>query len=213
MSGQGQERSFSSRLCDHEGTAMKSDQVENFPGVLPSSGSREELKKRGRPPVRMMQSGSEDIVIGENSALEGSFETQGSMFVDGNLMGTDLRAMFLSVGAAGSVAGKADVTRAEIAGTFDGHLTAEGEVILRPTAHVSGEITCGKLVSHRGACVRAHVTVVEEEPQYSEVAVDPRLLPVVRFQKRLSRRLVQRVVNFALGAAVTLGLVGLINYF
>ena len=191
---------------------MKSDQVENFPGALPSSGSREELKKRGRPPVRMMQSGSEDIVIGENSALEGSFETQGSMFVDGNLMGTDLRALFLSVGAAGSVAGKAHVTRAEIAGTFDGHLNAEGEVILRPTAHVSGEITCGKLVSHRGACVRAHVTVVEDEPQYSEVAIDPRLLPVVRFQKRLSRRLVQRVVNFGCGAAVTLGLVGLVSY-
>lgn len=192
---------------------MKSDQVENFPGALPSSGSREELKKRGRPPVRMMQSGSEDIVIGENSALEGSFETQGSMFVDGNLMGTDLRAMLLSIGAAGSVAGKANVTRAEIAGTFDGHLNAEGEVILRATAHVSGEITCGKLVSHRGACVRAHVNVVEEEPEYREVAGDPRLLPVVRFQKRISRRLVQRVVNFACGVAVTLGLVGLASYF
>lgn len=192
---------------------MKSDQVENFPGVLPSNGSREEIKKRGRPPVRMMRSGSEDIVVGENSALEGSFETQGSMFVDGNLMGTDLRAMLLSIGTTGSVAGKANVTRAEIAGTFDGHLNAEGEVILRATAHVSGEITCGKLVSHRGACVRAHVTVLEDEPEYSEVPLDPKILPVMQFQKRLSRRFVQRVMNFGYGVGFTLGLIGLVSYF
>ena len=192
---------------------MKSDQVENFPGALPSSGSREEIKKRGRPPVRMMRSGSEDIVVGENSALEGSFETQGSMFVDGNLMGTDLRAMLLSIGTTGSVAGKANVTRAEIAGTFDGHLNAEGEVILRATAHVSGEITCGKLVSHRGACVRAHVTVLEDEPEYSEVPLDPKILPVMQFQKRLSRRFVQRVMNFGYGVGFTLGLIGLVSYF
>ncbi|MFZ3033887.1 MAG: polymer-forming cytoskeletal protein [Parvibaculum sp.] len=192
---------------------MKSDQVENFPGALPSNGSREEIKKRGRPPVRMMRSGSEDIVVGENSALEGSFETQGSMFVDGNLMGTDLRAMLLSIGATGSVAGKANVTRAEIAGTFDGHLNAEGEVILRATAHVSGEITCGKLVSHRGACVRAHVTVLEDELEYSEVPLDPKILPVIQFQKRLSRRFVQRAMNFAYGVGATLGLIGLVSYF
>lgn len=192
---------------------MKSDQVENFPGALPSNGSREEIKKRGRPPVRMMRSGSEDIVVGENSALEGSFETQGSMFVDGNLMGTDLRAMLLSIGTTGSVAGKANVTRAEIAGTFDGHLNAEGEVILRATAHVSGEITCGKLVSHRGACVRAHVTVLEDELEYSEVPLDPKILQVIQFQKRLSRRFVQRAMNFAYGVGATLGLIGLVCYF
>ena len=191
---------------------MKSDQVESFPGALPSNGSREEIKMRGRPPVRMMRSGSEDIVVGENSALEGSFETQGSMFVDGNLMGTDLRAMLLSIGSTGSVAGKANVTRAEIAGTFDGHLNAEGEVILRATAHVSGEITCGKLISHRGACVRAHVTVLEDEPEYSEVTLDPKILPVVRIPKRLSRRFVQQATNFAYGVCFTLGIFGLASY-
>lgn len=192
---------------------MKTDQVENFPNALPSSGSREDIKKRGRPPVRMMRSGSEDIVIGENSTLEGSFETQGSMFVDGSLMGTDLRASLLSIGTVGSVVGKAKVMRAEIAGTFDGHLNAEGEVILRATAHVSGEITCGKIVSHRGACVRAHVMVLEEEPEYSEVTFDPKILPVVRFKKRVSRRLVQRAVNFGYGAFFALGLIGLLSYF
>jgi len=192
---------------------MKSDQVESFPSSLPLSGSREEVKKRGRPPVRMMRSGSEDIVIGENSALEGSFETQGSMFVDGNLMGTDLRASLLSIGAAGSVAGKAHVARAEIAGTFDGHLSVEGEVILRATSHVSGEITCGKLVSHRGASIQAHVTVLEDEAEYGEVTLDTKILPLVRFPKRLSRRSVQRVVNFVYGACATLGLLGLASYF
>ena len=37
--------------------------------------------------------------------------------------------------------------------------------------------------------------------------------PLVRFPKRLSRRSVQRVVNFVYGACATLGLLGLASYF
>lgn len=191
---------------------MKSDQIENFPGALPSGQPREELKKYQPTTVRMMRAGSEDIVVGENSSLEGSFETQGSMFVDGSLMGADLRTMLLSIGTSGSVAGNAHVGRAEIAGTFDGQLVVSGEVILRSTSHVTGEITCGKLISHRGATVRAHVNVVEDELEGGEVFDDGKMPSVSRLQRKISRQQLRRVMTFAYGVFFALGSVGLASY-
>ncbi len=191
---------------------MKSEQIESFPGALLSGDAREEVKKRNNTTLRMMRAGSEDIVVGENSSLEGSFETQGSMFVDGSLMGADLKTTLLSIGAAGSVAGNAQVTRAEIAGTFDGHLNVTGEVILRSTSHVTGEITCGKLISHRGATVRAHVTVLEEEPEFADMAEEHKVLPVSRLKRHMTRSFVRRATPFAYGVFFTLGTIGIASY-
>lgn len=190
---------------------MKSEQIESFPGALPSGGTREEVKKHSTTTLRMMRAGSEDIVVGENSSLEGSFETQGSMFVDGSLMGADLKTTLLSIGAAGSVAGNAQVTRAEIAGTFDGHLNVTGEVILRSTSHVTGEITCGKLISHRGATVRAHVNVVEDELESAEIFEDSKIPSMSKLQRKISRQQLRRVMTFGYGVFFTLGSIGLVS--
>ncbi|MES1989880.1 MAG: polymer-forming cytoskeletal protein [Pseudomonadota bacterium] len=189
---------------------MKSDQIENFPGILPSGEIRQETKRHSTATMRVMRAGSEDIVVGENSSLEGSFETQGSMFVDGSLMGADLRTTLLSIGVSGSVAGNAHVSRAEIAGTFDGQLIVSGEVILRSTSHVTGEITCGKLISHRGATVRAHVNVLEDE--YEETGDDMKPIPVLKFQNRISKASMRRAIVFAYGVFFTLGTIGIVSY-
>tara|TARA_R110000868_G_scaffold242393_4_gene497905 strand:+ start:8627 stop:9301 length:675 start_codon:yes stop_codon:yes gene_type:complete len=195
-----------------EDPKMKSDQIENFPGALPSGQPREEVKKHQPATVRMMRAGSEDIVVGENSSLEGSFETQGSMFVDGSLMGADLRTTLLSIGTSGSVAGNTHVSRAEIAGTFDGQLIVSGEVILRSTSHVTGEITCGKLISHRGATVRAHVNVVEDDSENGEHFDDGKIPQSSKLQRKISTPQLRRFITFAYGVFFTLGAIGLASY-
>lgn len=193
---------------------MKSEQFESFPGALQSTQAQEgHIKKVASSTVRMMRAGNEDIVVGENSSLEGSFETQGSMFVDGALMGADLRTNLLSIGASGTVAGDAHAVRAEIAGTYDGRLTVSGEVILRSTSHVTGEISCGRLVSHRGATVRAQVTVLEDEQDYADAADEPRSLPLVKFKGRVSRSFMKRAISFGYGVFFTLGSLGVASYF
>ena len=191
---------------------MKSDQIENFPGVLPSGEIRQDMKRHNTATMRVMRAGSEDIVVGENSSLEGSFETQGSMFVDGSLMGADLRTTLLSIGVSGSVAGNAHVSRAEIAGTFDGQLIVSGEVILRSTSHVTGEITCGKLISHRGATVRAHVNVIEDEHDYVDAGDEMKPIPAFKLQQRISKSFLRRAVVFAYGVFFTLGTIGIVSY-
>lgn len=172
---------------------------------------KENGKRATAAMVRVMRAGSEDIVVGENSSLEGSFETQGSMFVDGSLTKADLRTTLLSIGTAGSVEGNATVGRAEIAGDFDGRLEVEGEVILRSTSHVVGEIVCGKLISHRGACIRAHVTVTEDESETAEATEHVRIAKLTSWRIRLRGGLWRRLTSFGYGVFFSLGTLGILS--
>ena len=191
---------------------MNTDPIESFAG--PKSATPP--KESGRKPiatatVRVLRAGSEDIVVGENSSLEGSFETQGSMFVDGMMSRADLKTCLLSIGVAGSVEGSANADRAEIAGTFDGRLVVSGEVILRSSSHVTGEIQCGKLISHRGATIKAQVTVIEDEIDPSEISDEGRSLRMLPLKKNATRSFLRRSATCGYGVFFTLGTLGIVS--
>jgi cytoskeletal protein CcmA (bactofilin family) len=191
---------------------MNTDPIESFAG--PKSATPP--KESGRKPiatatVRVLRAGSEDIVVGENSSLEGSFETQGSMFVDGMMSRADLKTCLLSIGVAGSVEGSANADRAEIAGTFDGRLVVNGEVILRSSSHITGEIQCGKLISHRGATIKAQVTVIEDEIDPSEMSDEGRPLRRLPLKKSVTRSFLRRSATFGYGVFFTLGALGIVS--
>lgn len=190
---------------------MSSDPVESFDDANSPSAFRDVPRRVPTATVRVMRAGSEDIVVGENSSLEGSFETQGSMFVDGQMSRADLKTSLLSIGVAGSVEGSASAERAEIAGAFDGHLVVAGEVILRSSSHVTGEIHCGKLISHRGATIRAHVTVAEDDAPLVEGIESVRPIGMHPFPVGLSRSLLRRSMTFGYGIFFALGTIGIVS--
>lgn len=117
-----------------------------------------ELKARS---VKAMQS-SEDIHVGPNTQLSGGFNTNGMMIVDGRVDNADIAADRLVVSHIGDLEGKAVVHRAEISGVFSGELVAGDEVIVRPTAKISGSVHCQKLVIHRGARIECTFSCVQE---------------------------------------------------
>jgi len=192
---------------------MNTDSVEPFSSVPSTTPSKESGRKSIASTVRVLRAGSEDIVVGENSSLEGSFETQGSMFVDGTMSRADLRTCLLSIGVAGSVEGSAHADRAEIAGRFEGQLVVTGEVILRSSSHVTGEIQCGKLISHRGATIKAEVTVVEDEDEAGETGNEFRALASRPLRANVTRSFLRRSATFGYGVFFTLGAIGLVSLF
>lgn len=105
---------------------------------------------------------SEDIHVGPSTQLFGVFQTRGVMIVDGQIEGADILAERLVLSHVGQVAGKALVQRAELSGVFDGDLVASDEVIIRPTAKISGSVRCQKLVIHRGASIECHFSCASE---------------------------------------------------
>ncbi|WP_041535937.1 bactofilin family protein [Parvibaculum lavamentivorans] len=181
------------------------------PGLSPKGESRQPA--RADAPVRLLRAGNEDITIGENSILEGSFDTQGSMFVDGAAINADLRAAQLSIGATGRVEGQATVLRAEIAGTFDGTLMCSGEVILRSSSRISGELKCAKLVTHRGAVIAAEIHIVSDEEGGEEAIAGLSGFPPSWPTPFWSRRRIRKLLPYGYGAFLTLGAMGIWSFF
>ena len=52
---------------------------------------------------------------------------------------------------------------ADIAGQFDGELTAKGELRLQPTARVKGTIRYGQIVIEAGGEISGDVAVISKE--------------------------------------------------
>lgn len=120
-----------------------------------------ELKARQ---AKALQS-SEDIHVGPNTQLSGGFTTNGMMIVDGRVDDGDITADRLVVSHIGTLDGRAVVYRAEISGVFSGELLASDEVIVRPTARLSGNVQCQRLVIHRGARIECTFSCTPEPGQ------------------------------------------------
>lgn len=178
-------------------------------GAAPKGNAAQ--SKRSDAPVRLLRAGNEDITIGENSVLEGSFDTQGAMFVDGAAVNADLHAAQLSIGATGRVEGQATVLRAEIAGAFEGVLECSGEVILRSSSRIGGELKCAKLVTHRGAIIDAQVRIIggdydSEEDGPAATSFPPAMRGAVR---PWTRRRIRKTMPVLGGAILAVGLIGI----
>lgn len=181
-------------------------------GAAAEAPAKDGRMRRTDTPVRLIRAGNEDITIGENSLLEGSFETQGSIFVDGAAVNADLRAAQLSIGATGRVEGQAAVLRAEIAGVFDGTLECTGEVILRSSSRIAGEVKCAKLVTHRGAVIDAQVRVITDGDEPEEKSAQAAAIAQAARDSAIrpwTRRRFKRAVPVVSGAMLSLCLVGL----
>ncbi|MFA7584628.1 MAG: polymer-forming cytoskeletal protein [Novosphingobium sp.] len=180
------------------------------PADQPGARQDNAQPRRADMPVRLLRAGNEDITIGENSVLEGSFETQGAMFVDGAAVNADLRATQLSIGATGRVEGQASVLRAEIAGTFDGTLECAGEVILRSSSRIAGEIKCARLVTHRGAVIAAQVRILDDDEGEEEGMLGlAAILPHKTARRFWNRRKFRQIVPIAYGMFLALGAIGI----
>jgi cytoskeletal protein CcmA (bactofilin family) len=170
--------------------------------------SSSELKARQS---KAMQT-SEDIHVGPNTQLSGGFSTNGMMIVDGRVDSADIAADRLVISHIGNLEGKAVVHRAEISGVFSGELLAGDEVIVRPTARLSGTVNCQKLVIHRGARIECAFTCVSE----AGAEVDSSHADSQRdkaFGQRLSALARRERLMFAAGAASVLAAMGVVAMF
>ncbi len=150
---------------------------------------------------------SEDIHVGPNTQLSGGFSTDGMMIVDGRVDSADVAADRLVLSHIGELEGNATVQRAEISGIFNGTLVASDEVIVRPTARISGTVRCQKLVIHRGA--RIECTFSCSPDAVTEVVSDAaNAAPQPRANWLGTMHLQRQRKAFLAGAGSVLALVG-----
>ena len=103
-----------------------------------------------------------NTIVGKGSVLEGNFELQDGVRVDGRLAGRLESSGILIVGPTGVVnADPIRVRDAIVAGRVEGNIEAEHQVKLDATAVVVGNVTGKVLIVEEGATLRGLCDVGE----------------------------------------------------
>jgi len=97
-----------------------------------------------------------DTLIGKDTTLRGTVESEGSIRVDGRFEGDITTAGDLFVGEGGFVQGTIVAKNITVAGHLQGKVEARGRLELLPTANVQGEIKMTLLVVEEGAYLQGN---------------------------------------------------------
>lgn len=100
--------------------------------------------------------------VGPAIALSGEIAACEKLIVEGRVSAGLNRCRHLEVTRAGRFSGTAEVESAEIAGRFDGELTAR-RVFVRASARMSGKIRYGEMIMEPGAQIRGELTPLEPD--------------------------------------------------
>ena len=86
----------------------------------------------------MKDSGSLNTILGKGSSIDGNFDIQGSVRIDGAVKGDVKCTDLLTIGVAGSIKGSVWVKDIILAGTISGNIVASEKVELQNKSIVEG---------------------------------------------------------------------------
>ena len=98
-------------------------------------------------------------IIDKELTVDGKLSTKGRLIIRGQVKGT-LVADTVIVAEKGSVYADTEVSSMTIGGTFEGEIRASDELIILPTGHCTGKVSCKDLVVEPGGILNAEVACV-----------------------------------------------------
>ena len=102
---------------------------------------------------RASQLGGEDckkLIVGQDIILNGEISPLDRLVVEGKVDATLEDCREIKIGKTGTFTGKVASGRADIAGIFDGDLTAREHLVVRATGRITGNVRFGELEIERG---------------------------------------------------------------
>lgn len=112
-----------------------------------------------KPNKKQNQKVMERNVIGKNTSIVGDIVSDGDFRIDGSLEGSLKTSGKVIIGIEGSVKGKVTSVNADIEGKFSGEMTLEETLIIKASAHISGDVVIGRLSVEPGATFNASCTM------------------------------------------------------
>jgi len=91
-----------------------------------------------------------DIVIGENSKLEGKIISEGSIRIDGTLNGDVDSKGNVIIGSNATVNGDISTNDIKISGIVNGNIVAKGLLKIYETGNLNGDLECSSFVIEEG---------------------------------------------------------------
>ena len=132
------------------------------PGALPA-----------RPTGRAETSERRTLVVGRGISLQGTVADAERLVVEGNVESQMIQAAELNIAQSGVFKGEVQVEDADIAGIFDGTLTARGSLVIRATGRVSGTVRCRKFSVEEGGQLSGRMEMLTDSAAAALAANPP----------------------------------------
>ena len=134
------------------------------PAGQPVSGPRPApiATSPSRPGGRIEPSERRTLVVGRGISLQGTVADAERLVVEGTVESQMIHAAELFVAGSGVFKGEVEVEDAEIAGAFDGTITARGSLTIRATGRISGVARCRKLSVEEGGQVSGKMEMLND---------------------------------------------------
>lgn len=110
------------------------------------------------------QADGELSLIGAGTKVEGSISTEGSIRIDGTMVGDIVAKTNVAIGLGGTLEGTLRATNVSLAGKVKGTVTATEKLILESKSVLQGDIKAAKLVVDEGATFDGRCTMVADSP-------------------------------------------------
>ncbi len=105
-------------------------------------------------------------LIGANTSVEGKLTTEGSIRIDGKLVGDVIAKSNVAVGLTGTVEGSITGKNIALAGHVKGHVTAVEKLLLESKSVMRGDIRAVKLVVDEGATFDGNCGMSKAETEH-----------------------------------------------
>ena len=115
-----------------------------------------------RPPMRSEASERRTLVVGRGISLQGTVSDAERLVVEGTVESQMIQASELFVAQSGVCKGELQVEDAEIAGLFDGTITARNSLVIRSSGKVNGVARCRKLSVEEGGQVSGQMEMLTD---------------------------------------------------
>lgn len=105
---------------------------------------------------------SDDTVIGRSIKIEGDLVSNGSIVIEGEVVGSLKTEQTLRVGENAKVKAEVKAKEAFVSGKIDGNVSVDGKLELASTAELNGDIKAQTLSIAAGAIFNGHCAMTEK---------------------------------------------------
>ena len=142
------------------------------PSMTPSPSARPTMPGApGRPTGRAEAGEKRVLQLGKGISIQGSVTEAERIVIDGTMESQLLQCQELAISHSGVFKGEVQVEDADIAGVFDGTLTATGNLIIRATGRVLGVARSRRLSVEDGGQLTGRMEMITDAPASGLMAV------------------------------------------
>jgi cytoskeletal protein CcmA (bactofilin family) len=105
-------------------------------------------------------------MVGAGTVVEGKIRSQGSVRIDGKVIGEVIASESLAIGVMGEIEGNITAKNITIGGKIRGAVSAAEKVVFESKSVIRGDVRATKLVIDEGSIFDGKVSMSEKAPLY-----------------------------------------------